>query len=185
MDIIVTPTSPIPAFELASVWMTPGKCISLISTPLPPAWPEFPAFPSLAEKLRLRPTSRWACNFSPVISTKQGCCEWPTRSLRDDVMQERWAEEDAEARHEMDVEAIDAIPDEMRNTLEWPDRLCIVLETGSYVPAVVAPKYSAPVTDVIKMDWVLRFARAKEVYDAIFKEKIWTNSASQGRMRRS
>lgn len=102
--------------------------------------------------------------------------------LRDDVMQERWAEEDAEARHEMDVEAIDAIPDEMRNTLEWPEAATL-LETWFGRPASVAPKYSAPVTDVIKMDWVLRFPRAKEVYDAIFKEKIWTNSASQGRMK--
>lgn len=40
--------------------------------------------------------------------------------------------------------------------------------------AKTAPDYSTPETDTIKMDsWVLKFDRAKLVYDEILREKIW------------
>jgi len=49
-------------------------------------------------------------------------------------------------------------------------------------PPTIAPKYSAPVTNVVKIDWVLQFARAKSVFDTILKDQIWTNPAAQTRL---
>jgi len=45
------------------------------------------------------------------------------------------------------------------------------------------PRYSAPVTNIIKIDWVLQFKRAKTVFDEILKGRIWTNDASKQRLR--
>ncbi len=45
--------------------------------------------------------------------------------------------------------------------------------------------YGPPVYDVIKMDWVLGFARAKTVYDSMITNKIWKNANAKpvvGRM---
>jgi hypothetical protein len=44
----------------------------------------------------------------------------------------------------------------------------------------VAPAYSPPDTTTIRMDgWVLTFARAKEVYDQLVRERIWSNAAAR------
>jgi len=42
------------------------------------------------------------------------------------------------------------------------------------------PLENDPVTDLVKMNWVLSFPRAKAVYDKIIREEIWINEAAQG-----
>ena len=74
-----------------------------------------------------------------------------------------------------------AIPGEMRWN-GWNEG-AELLETWFERSPAIAPKYSAPVTNVIKMDWVLKFPRAKDVFDQILKDKIWTNDASKKRLR--
>jgi hypothetical protein len=54
-----------------------------------------------------------------------------------------------------------------------------LLETWFSRPAAIAPFYSPPVTNVITMDWVLSFERAKDVYDRLVAERIWSNNAAQ------
>lgn len=49
-------------------------------------------------------------------------------------------------------------------------------------PPSEGPVYTAPITNLIKMSWVLRFQRAKSVYDAIFADRVWANSPSQRRL---
>jgi len=41
------------------------------------------------------------------------------------------------------------------------------------------PTENSPVTDLITMNWVLGFPRAKAVYDKIIKERTWINEAAQ------
>lgn len=57
-----------------------------------------------------------------------------------------------------------------------------LMETWMSRPVAEIPHYSAPVTDIVKMDWVLGFQSAKLVYDRIFRDRIWTNTASLGRI---
>ena len=73
-----------------------------------------------------------------------------------------------------------AIPYEM----EWEhwNEGAKLLETWFERQPTIAPKYSASVTDLIKMDWVLKFPRAKSVFDQILADKIWTNEASRKRL---
>jgi Family of unknown function (DUF6402) len=97
--------------------------------------------------------------------------------IRDDVINDR---DDAELRHESDLSGLTAIPEEMRFN-GWNEG-AQVLETWFERPPTSSPNYTAPVTDIIKMNWVLRFPRAKEVYDAILRDRIWTNDASRNRM---
>lgn len=101
--------------------------------------------------------------------------------IRDEVINERLDREEEELRHELDLDGLETIPDEMRWE-KWKEG-AILLETWFGRPPAIAPKYSAPVTDVIKMDWVLTFDRAKSVYDAIFSRKLWTSDKSQEQMR--
>jgi hypothetical protein len=54
-----------------------------------------------------------------------------------------------------------------------------LLEIWLARPSATAPSYSMSVTHVIKMDWVLKFARAKEVYDNLVAGRIWANAAAQ------
>ncbi len=97
--------------------------------------------------------------------------------IRDEVMNDRESEE---LRHELDLDGLTAIPEEMRfNGWEQGAQL---LETWFERSPTTVPKYSAPVADVIKMNWVLQFARAKSVYDAILKDRIWKNDASLKRI---
>lgn len=102
--------------------------------------------------------------------------------IRDAVIQELDVEETEELHRELLIagDFPQEIADEMfLNGLKEAGQL---LEIWGKRPAAIAPAYSAPVTNVIKMDWVLQFARAKAVYDEIVKGRIWTNPASQKRM---
>jgi hypothetical protein len=54
-----------------------------------------------------------------------------------------------------------------------------LMKTWFSRPAAVAPHYGIPVTDVIKMDWVLGYERAKRVYDKLVREQIWNNVPAQ------
>lgn len=97
--------------------------------------------------------------------------------IRDEVINER---DEQQLRHELDLDGLTAIPEEMRFN-GW-DEGAQVLETWFERPPATEPNYSAPVTDLLKMSWILRFPRAKEVYDNIIKERIWTNDPSKSRM---
>jgi hypothetical protein len=50
--------------------------------------------------------------------------------------------------------------------------------------ATTAPAYTLPDTSTITMEWVLRFGRAKVVYDQLVTDQIWTNAAAQGQITR-
>jgi hypothetical protein len=54
-----------------------------------------------------------------------------------------------------------------------------LMETWFSRPAAVSPRNSATVADLITMDWVLGFKRAKETYDRLVKDQIWTNRPAQ------
>jgi hypothetical protein len=52
-----------------------------------------------------------------------------------------------------------------------------LMETWFSRPLAIAPAYSRPVTDVIKMeDWALGFPRANKVWHSILEEKAWTEN---------
>jgi hypothetical protein len=57
-----------------------------------------------------------------------------------------------------------------------------LLETWFERPPAIAPGYSAPVTTLIKIDWVLKFQRAKDVFDTMVQDRIWTNDAAKQRL---
>ncbi len=102
--------------------------------------------------------------------------------IRDAVMEEQEIEEDMKLHRELLVG--EDFPLEIAEEMYmngWKEG-GELLETWAKRPPAIAPKYSAPVTNVIKMDWVLQFARAKSVYEKIIKERIWTNPKSQERM---
>ena len=42
-----------------------------------------------------------------------------------------------------------------------------------------SPRYAVADTSTVRMDWMLRFARAKQVYDALVTDAIWANAAAQ------
>lgn len=47
-------------------------------------------------------------------------------------------------------------------------------------PPTVKPVYTTPDTTTIKMDaWVLTFARAKTIFDAMVREKVWMNDSAK------
>ena len=100
--------------------------------------------------------------------------------IRDEVMEQKEYEEWLEFRHELDVDNLTLIPDEMR--YEHWDQGAELLETWFGRAPATKPKYSSPVTDLIKMDWVLKFSRARSVFDQIIKDRIWINTKSQERM---
>lgn len=87
-------------------------------------------------------------------------------------------------QEEIDRDKRESVLEEIPYEMRWHhwEEGARLLETWFERPVAIAPKYSSPVTDVIKMNWVLTFARAKDVYDAMLREKIWTNEASQKRM---
>ncbi len=46
-------------------------------------------------------------------------------------------------------------------------------------PSGVAPAYGPPDTATIRMDtWVLRFPRARQVYDQLIRERVWAGSVA-------
>ena len=100
--------------------------------------------------------------------------------IRDRVMQKQEDEAYLETEDLRRDSVLTEIPYEM--AFEGWHEAAELLETWFERPPATAPNYSAPITNVIKMDWVLQFARAKSVYDQIMKERIWTNEASRARM---
>lgn len=101
--------------------------------------------------------------------------------IRDSVLEKREAEEDMEFREQMFIlDLVDIVLADME-FMGWKEAAKI-LQAWSQRPPAIAPKYSAPVTNVVTMDWILTFPRAKTVYDAILKEKIWMNEKSQERI---
>ena len=67
------------------------------------------------------------------------------------------------------------IPRIMRSsTLNWP-KAATLMEKWFAGPVSISPNYRPPDTTTIKMDWVLQFARAKSVYDAMIRDRIWVN----------
>jgi hypothetical protein len=104
--------------------------------------------------------------------------------IRDDVMNKReqkMIEEDMEFRRELFVADLPEIVVAEMEFMGWKEA-AELLETWCERPPATAPRYSAPVTHVIKVDWVLQFARAKAAYEKILKERIWTNPKSQEQM---
>lgn len=106
--------------------------------------------------------------------------------IRDAVMSERekkQIDEDLEFQHEMFLyDLIDVVVSDME--VEGWTRGAKLLEVWSSRLPSVAPKYSVAVTDVVTMDWILQFSRAKEVFDKLVSERIWTNDASRKRIAR-
>ncbi len=70
------------------------------------------------------------------------------------------------------------IPRIMRH--EGWQNAAILLDTWFGRLATVAPRYSTPETATIRMDsWVLTFARAREVYERLIQDRIWSNPAAR------
>lgn len=104
--------------------------------------------------------------------------------IRDVEMEKREQKmivEDMEFRRSLFEDDLPGIVVEDMKTHGWLEAAALLETWMDRLPAT-APNYSTPVTGVVKMDWVLKHARAKSVYDAIFKGRIWTNPASQRRM---
>lgn len=100
--------------------------------------------------------------------------------IRDAVMHKREDEIYEDIENMRRDSMLPEIPDEM-DWMGWK-QAAELLETWFERPPAIAPNYSAPVTNIVTMDWVLQFARAKLVYDQIIKERTWTNAKSQKRM---
>jgi len=104
--------------------------------------------------------------------------------IRDAVMDEREKkeiEEDLAFQYEMFLfDLIDVVVSDMQSE-GWTEGATL-LETWASRPSAIATNYSAAVTNVITMDWVLQFPRAKEVFDTLVRERIWTNDASKKRL---
>ena len=54
-----------------------------------------------------------------------------------------------------------------------------LMEKWFKAPSNSNPKAGLPSTDIIKMDWVLKYPRARQVYDTMLREKVWMNSAAK------
>src|SRR6516164_3826595 len=55
-----------------------------------------------------------------------------------------------------------------------------LLEIWFSRPRAVAPSYSAPDTTTIRMDsWALTFPRARQVYDQLVRDRIWSNTPAR------
>lgn len=72
---------------------------------------------------------------------------------------------------------ITSIPGIMR-VMAWMNGAKL-METWFKRLKAVAPDYSKPVTDVIKMDWALSYGLGKKLYDRVMSERIWENAAAQ------
>lgn len=69
------------------------------------------------------------------------------------------------------------IPKIMRSK-KW-DNGAQLMERWFSSPPFIAPAYGPPDLGTIKMEWVLRFPRAKEVYDELVNERVWANKPAQ------
>lgn len=101
--------------------------------------------------------------------------------IRDDIINQREIEEDMEFRREMFMDDVPGIVAEDMRNHGWQQG-AELMETWLERPPAIAPIYSAPVTHVIKMNWVLKFPESKSVYERIIKDRIWANPASQKRI---
>ena len=101
--------------------------------------------------------------------------------IRDSVINDREIEEEMDFRREDFMDDMPGIVAEDMKTQGWYQG-AELLETWFERSPAIAPRYSTPVNNVIEMQWVLKFAEAKAVFDKILKDKIWTNPASQKRM---
>lgn len=72
---------------------------------------------------------------------------------------------------------ITKIPAVMRAN-QW-ERGARLMEKWFADPANPVPANGIASTGLITMDWVLRFSRAKEVYDKLVAERIWLNDAAR------
>src|SRR5262245_31499686 len=55
-----------------------------------------------------------------------------------------------------------------------------LLESWFSRPVAIAPTYGAPDTTTVRMDsWVLTYSRARDVYDQLVRERIWSNAAAR------
>ena len=61
---------------------------------------------------------------------------------------------------------------------KWP-RGADLMESWFGRHVAIAPKYGMADTTTITMKWVLAFPRAKEAFDQLFKDKIWTNAPAR------
>ncbi len=110
--------------------------------------------------------------------------------IRDQVVGKSEEEIDKEwykpggAADQLEADHRDSLLTEIPDEMEWNhwNEGAQLLETWFERPPTTAPNYSAPVTNLIKMDWVLQFSRAKSVYDEMLKDRIWTNKAGQDRL---
>src|SRR5205085_1989591 len=101
--------------------------------------------------------------------------------IRDDVMEKQEIEEDMKFRRDMFVSDVVEIVLSDMEFMGWKQAVEL-LKTWSERPPSIKPRYSAPVTKVVTMDWLLGFPRVKDVYDAILKDRIWTNPKSLERI---
>jgi hypothetical protein len=77
------------------------------------------------------------------------------------------------------------IPKIMRSK-QWPIG-AILMQEWLRAPSNIRPStieltpnnFGPPLLNVIKMDWVLGYSRAKAVYDGMLREKIWVNTAGK------
>jgi hypothetical protein len=97
--------------------------------------------------------------------------------IRDEVMGKVDELLETELQQFKTDDIVEGIPEEMRWN-GWTEAAQL-LDTWFERPPAILPKYSSPVINVIKMDWILSFPRAKSVYDEIMTNRIWTNDASQ------
>jgi hypothetical protein len=71
-----------------------------------------------------------------------------------------------------------AIPGIMR-TMRWMNGARL-LDVWFSRRTAIAPRYSPPDTTTIRMDaWALTFHRAREVYDRMIRERIWSNAPAK------
>src|SRR5262249_18511796 len=97
--------------------------------------------------------------------------------IRDDVLEKKEIEEDMKFRRDMFVsDLVDIVLSDMEFD-GWTQAVAL-LKTWSQRPPAIKPQYSAAVTNVVTMDLILGFPRAKEVYDLILKDRIWSNPKS-------
>lgn len=59
-----------------------------------------------------------------------------------------------------------------------------LMESWFARPAKTKPNLDTPETTIIKMDWVLGFARARAVYDKLVEDRVWQNKAAQAEITR-
>ena len=59
-----------------------------------------------------------------------------------------------------------------------------LLDTWLSRASAIFPTYGPTVTNVIKMAWVLKFQRAKEVFDSMVAARVWANAPAQKEIAR-